>query len=140
MVNGTSGSFTGQINATSGSFTGTFKTPFKQLFDEYIFGGYMQKNDIDGYYFITPNIGVFDFKLPTGNEYNGVIVKMFMRDNSVNNKDILRLTVKTSNGKPIRGYMTGKLNSIDFNPGDYCELVNVGGYDWFLTYYYTATV
>ena len=139
-VNATSGSFTGQINATSGSFTGTFKTPFKQLFDEYIFGGYMQKNDIDGYYFITPNIGVFDFKLPTGNEYNGVIVKMFMRDNSVNNKDILRLTVKTSNGKPIRAYMTGKLNSIDFNPGDYCELVNVGGYDWFLTYYYTATV
>ena len=140
VINATSGSFTGQINATSGSFTGTFKTPFKQLFDEYIFGGYMQKNDIDGYYFITPNIGVFDFKLPTGNEYNGVIVKMFMRDNSVNNKDILRLTVKTSNGKPIRAYMTGKLNSIDFNPGDYCELVNVGGYDWFLTYYYTATV
>ena len=140
VINATSGSFTGQINATSGSFTGTFKTPFKQLFDEYIFGGYMQKNDIDGYYFITPNIGIFDFKLPTGNEYNGIIVKMFMRDDSVNNKDILRLTVKTSNGKPIRAYMTGKLNSIDFNPGDYCELVNVGGYDWFLTYYYTATV
>ena len=139
-VNATSGSFTGQINATSGSFTGTFKTPFKQLFDEYIFGGYMQKNDIDGYYFITPNIGIFDFKLPTGNEYNGIIVKMFMRDDSVNNKDILRLTVKTSNGKPIRAYMTGKLNSIDFDPGDYCELVNVGGYDWFLTYYYDATV
>ena len=139
-VNATSGSFTGQINATSGSFTGTFKTPFKQLFDEYIFGGYLQKNDIDGYYFITPNIGIFDFKLPTGNEYNGIIVKMFMRDDSVNNKDILRLTVKTSNGKPIRAYMTGKLNSIDFDPGDYCELVNVGGYDWFLTYYYDATV
>lgn len=140
VVNATSGSFTGQINATSGSFTGTFKTPFKQLFDKYIFGGYMQKNDIDGYYFITPNIGIFDFKLPTGNEYNGIIVKMFMRDDSVNNKDILRLTVKTSNGKPIRAYMTGKLNSIDFDPGDYCELVNVGGYDWFLTYYYDATV